>query len=330
LKAIKKPHLVEWLNRVAQAYDLLGPVLDGVVQFKRVKSTNQLVFDYPNSVVPPKNLFLPQTECLFAFRREGGSIILEPAGGLERERVLFGIRPCDAKSLLLLDKLFNRDLVDTYYQEKRRGTTLVGLACPSPPQRTCFCTSLGIDPLSPEGVDILLADLSDRYLVEVTTERGEALLGFSRELFLPSAGEEKPRREKEKSLEGIEEKIDSLWEDDYWRELSRRCLGCGVCTYLCPTCRCFDLTDVGSTLGGGRFRCWDSCIFADFTHMASGVNPRPTGKERVRQRYFDKFRYIPEEYGVLGCVGCGRCSRYCPVAIDTRTVINEIIARSTK
>jgi ferredoxin len=330
LKTIEKSHLAEWLSRVAQGYDLFGPVLDGVVQFKRVQSSDQLVFDYANSVVPPKNLFLPQTECLFAFRRGKDSIILEPAAALERERVLFAIRPCDAHSLLLLDEVFNGDLADTYYQEKRRGTTLVGLACPRPLKNTCFCTSLGIDPLSPEGLDILLTNLGDRYLVEVTTEKGEELVSLSPELFLPSAEGEKPKGEKRKSLEGIGEKIGPLWEDGYWRELSRRCLGCGVCTYLCPTCRCFDLTDVGSTLGGKRFRCWDSCIFADFTHMASGVNPRPTGKERVRQRYFDKFSYFPEKYGLLGCVGCGRCSRYCPVGIDTRTIINEIIVRGTK
>jgi len=324
---IKKAHLTQWLDKVGERYQLIGPTRDGVIQFKPLRSSSELALDYANSVVPPKNLFLPQTECLFAFRREGGSIILEPSRGLERERVLFGIRPCDARSLLLLDKVFNGDLEDTYYQEKRRGTILVGLACPSPPQRTCFCTSLGIDPLSPEGVDILLTDLGDRYLVEVATAKGEELVeGLS----LPSDEGEKPRGEEGKSLEDVVERIGSLWEDEYWREVSRRCLGCGVCTYLCPTCRCFDLTDVGSTLGGKRFRCWDSCMFADFTRMASGVNPRPTGEERVRQRYFDKFSYFPEQYGVLGCVGCGRCSQYCPVGIDIRTIISEIIARGTK
>ncbi|MFQ5887006.1 MAG: sulfite reductase, partial [Anaerolineae bacterium] len=237
---IKKAHLTQWLERIGERYQLIGPTRDGVIQFKPLRSSSELALDYANSVVPPKNLFLPQTECLFAFRREGGSIILESSRGLERERVLFGIRPCDARSLLLLDKVFNGDLEDTYYQEKRRGTVLVGLACPSPPQRTCFCTSLGIDPPSPEGVDILLTDLGDRYLVEVATEKGAELVGLCEELFPPSSEGERLKGEKVKSLEGIGEKIGSLKEDEYWRELSRRCLGCGVCTYLCPTCRCFD------------------------------------------------------------------------------------------
>jgi ferredoxin len=329
---IKKAHLIQWLERLGEKYQLIGPTREAVIQFKPLRSIDELVFDHVSSVAPPKNVFLPQTECLFSFRQEKDSVILEPTGGLERERVLFGIRPCDAQSLLLLDKVFTGEAEDTYYQQKRRGTILIGLACPSPPQSTCFCTALGIDPLSSKGVDILLTDLGDRCLFEVTTEKGKELVGLSQEFFLPSDRDEKPTWEKgnEFSLEGMVGKMASLWEDECWRELSRRCLGCGICTYLCPTCHCFDLTDEGSRWNGKRFRGWDSCMFSDFTRMASGANPRPTGRERVRQRYFDKFSYFSEQHGILGCVGCGRCSQYCPVGIDIKAIIREILARGSE
>jgi len=125
------------------------------------------------------------------------------------------------------------------------------------------------------------------------------------------------------STEGLKENLDEMYDDPFWDELHLRCLGCGVCTYLCPTCHCFDIVDEGNGAAGQRLRNWDTCQFALFTHHTSGHNPRPTGRERMRQRVMHKFNYFVSNFGDIACVGCGRCVRECPVNLDIRAVIED-------
>jgi len=334
-RKLQKSNLGHWLDRMAQEYELIGPTEDdGTIRFEPVESSGQLTLEFANSLIPPKSLFFPQAESLFSFHKRGKEIALEPTKPLERDRVVFGIRNCDVRSLALLDSVFSGDLEDTYYQERRDRTALIALACPTPPRSTCFCTTFGIDPLSPEGTDILLTDVDDAYLVDVSTERGEKLVALSEDLFSPLTEVEAqqlqppPVEMKKLDVSELQERIEALWEDEYWHKISLPCLGCGICTYVCPTCHCFDIVDMGSMLDGERYRCWDSCMYSDFTLMASGENPRPTKRERIRNRYFHKFSSFPSRYGTEhACVGCARCLVHCPSGMEITEVIKDILAK---
>jgi ferredoxin len=250
-----------------------------------------------------------------------------------QKRVLLGVRPCDARANLLLDNVFAaEDYEDVYYTNKRENTVIIGLGCRQP-LSTCFCTSFGGGPFSKEGLDILLVDIGDKYLVDIVTDKGRRILTDefkeATEQEIKLAGKIKSRAEKRiKSpikIEGVKEKLDSMFEDSFWERLSEKCIGCGVCSYLCPTCHCFDITDEAKNSRGRRVRNWDSCMFPLFTLQASGHNPRPTGKERMRQRIMHKFNYFMENYEQPACVGCGRCIRDCLVNMDIRKVLKEIV-----
>ncbi len=334
-KKIEKADLGHWLDRIAQEYELIGPTEDDdIIRFAPVESSAELVFEFANSVIPPKSLFFPQVESLFSFRKRGKEIELEATKPLDRDRVIFGIRNCDTGSLSLLDSVFSEDLEDVYYQERRARTALIALACPTPPRSSCFCTTFGIDPLSPQGSDILVTDVDDVYLVDVSTEKGERLVALSEDLFSPLTKDEAqqlqppPVEMKKLDVSHLQERTEALWEDEYWQKISLPCLGCGICTYVCPTCHCFDIVDVGSTSEGERYRCWDSCMYNDFALMASGENPRPTKRERIRNRYFHKFSSFPSRYGTgYACVGCGRCLVHCPGGMEITEVIKDILAK---
>jgi sulfhydrogenase subunit beta (sulfur reductase) len=332
-RIIEKNRLTELLDKLAQDYHLLAPVRDNNVSFRWVKSGSDVTLDYINPVLSPKSAFFPQTETLFRFSRDDSREVgIEAGGEVGRGQVIFGIRPCDARSLRLMDMVFGGEYKDSYYLNKREKTTLIGLACFDYAE-TCFCPTFGIDPASGEDVDILFSDIGDRYLVEASTEKGVALLERFAEFFTDLRGDEEKLREARKAglagmkkldISAIADKIAPLYEGDYWDGIGTKCLGCGICTYLCPTCHCFDIADVNLDEGGERFRCWDSCMFPQFTLMASGENPRPNGKARVQQRFFHKLKYFHDRNGDLACVGCGRCIRFCPVNIDISRIIEDV------
>jgi ferredoxin len=129
------------------------------------------------------------------------------------------------------------------------------------------------------------------------------------------------------ALENIEGKLEKIFTDSLWDTISQKCVGCGVCTYLCPTCYCFDVLDEAKGSQGKRIRVWDSCQFPLFTLQSSGENPRPSGKERMRQRIMHKFNYYPGNYDGVACVGCGRCVRECPVNLDIREILTQIMEK---
>lgn len=332
-KVLEKKRLPELLDGLKKRFRVFGPVdWDDKLVFKEVRSVDELQLNYSNSKTSPKGIFFPQTEKLFRFR---GDEVLEetpPEEGI----VILGMRPCDARGFTLLDLVFQgQDFQDPYYLNRRSRSIVISTAC-SEPRSTCFCISVGGRPDSEEGADILLYDLGETYLVRAVTEKGEILfkdLGTFLKDAHKSDLEKRDRLVEESmqrlssriSIDGLKQKLDHSFEAPFWDEFHLKCLGCGICTYLCPTCHCFDITDESLGVEGERLRSWDSCMFPLFTLHASGHNPRPTQKERMRQRIMHKFNYCPEDFGETFCCGCGRCILSCPVNLDIRELIKEIV-----
>jgi len=334
-KIIKKIDKDRLLGQWLEEYKLFAPVKrDNLVVFDRANSVNEILLNYPNTVKPAKSLLLPQCETLFSYNLTDSTKSMKANLIDEAPQMLFGVRPCDARSFLLLDKVFDGERYkDVYYLNRRANTLIVAMGCIEP-RTTCFCTSVGGGPFSEEGSDLLLIDIGDAYVIKVTSDRGAELL---KSVELEDAGEDDLASMKQTiqdaeahmapslAMDGLKEKLDIVFDDPVWGPLTEKCLGCGVCTYLCPTCYCFDIVDEVSDSRGERIRLWDSCQFSQFTLQTSGFNPRPTSKERLRQRIMHKFSYIPANFGVDGCVGCGRCITECPVNLDIRNILDEIL-----
>lgn len=332
---VKKERVNDFLNALRAGYRLYAPVAGqaGPV-FAPVNGGTGWPWPAGNTLKSAKEVFLPQTEVLFTYRTSPDGVQVEEAR-VEGRGVLLGVRPCDARSLTMLDKVFAGEGVrDPYYTARRENTVVLGLAC-NEPGGTCFCTSLGGSPFGTAGCDLLWVDLGDRYLVRVLTERGKALVEGRPEFGPAGDADLAAARELEEGalgrlgtvpVQGVKERLDRLFTDPLWDRVYEKCLGCGTCTYLCPTCHCFDLTDEVVDGVGVRLRTWDACMYPLFTLHASGHNPRPTQKERFRQRIMHKFKYFVDNFRETACVGCGRCVRYCPVNIDIRSVLAQISA----
>ena len=325
-KVIIREELDKWLNGLIQSGGLIAPVREDedLVLFEPVRDLDEIVWDYLNTTRALKDFFFLQNEELFRFEGGPQDVRLEERPLSEEKMVIFGVRPCDARGLFVLDKLFSQDSGDELYLARRESSVVVGVACDNP-DWACFCTSMGGSPYSMEGLDILLVDLGNgRFRARIITDKGgELFASVSAQPY-----EEYPQR-RERQQEEAEGKIvkkvapdrdlEAVFDDPYWERISRTCLSCGVCTFLCPTCHCFDLADEGDR----RFRLWDACAFPNFTIQASGENPRLTKAERYRQRVLHKFHYFKKNFGVNLCVGCGRCIRFCPVRIDIADVVNN-------
>jgi ferredoxin len=260
-------------------------------------------------------------EELFSFRSADGQVeIRDRDPGDLPETVIFGLRPCDAASFAALESILNWDTPDRYFSARRARTTLVTVAC-SRADEYCFCTSVGGGPGAVAGSDILLTDLGQgEFLAEIVSSKGRELRLAADSLFGPAGEADKESRLAKPAAvftpDAVAAALAGLFDEPaFWEEQSRRCVGCGACAYVCPTCACFDIQDEGCATGK-RLRCWDSCGFGLFTLHTSGHNPRWLQSQRWRQRLMHKFSYMPERQHVLGCVGCGRCSRSCPVDMN--------------
>ena len=330
-----------WLKSAVDALcaagiEVLAPTQTepGKVDLARVTSSEQINLSYVNVTFPLKRLFLPITEVLLEFERRGDGDINVQTKALPRpdeEVVVLGCRPCDAAALEILDKVLQWDYDDVPYRARRERTTIVSFACAEPGPE-CFCTSVGGSPQGSQQSDLLvfLGDGGEA-LVQVHTAKGEKFIQRLGDVVrpapkgtgLPAPADLQPKFDSEKVRGGLDENFES----DFLAENSLGCLGCGICSYLCPTCHCFDIVDEASWNRGQRRRNWDCCSFALFTLHASGHNPRPDQATRYRQRVMHKFKYFPERFGQVACVGCGRCLKNCGVGQNLVATLANIESR---
>lgn len=340
-RILDKGQLRNWIAAL-EGWEVFAPVLqDGIWSYRSVhRNPESVQLNHPNATQPPKWFTFPQREVFFTFEQiKGEPPRLTPLSPKNSPRVVFGVRPCDGRALPRMDRVFTEQFSDNYYLTRRKNLVYVGLACNEPPSRNCFCKSVGGSPVSSEGLDVLMTDLGNRYLVVAITENGQSLMNKAASLFNEANDEDRavaeqiqlsavahPQRAVQDSAT-IPARLKSNFASPRWEELARPCIGCGICTFLCPTCHCFDINDeiaTKSPLKGSRVRTWDTCQFPDFTMHSSGHNPRSEVSARLRQRVCHKFEYFHENFSVFQCTGCGRCVTGCPVGIDIIAVVNQL------
>jgi ferredoxin len=312
-----------WLG---EGRSVAGPVRTSSVHvfYRPVSSSGELLLE---GFVRPRNsikeFFFPRHEKLYGYRLQGKLIELVDAEEPKEERLILGARPCDAASLPILDRVFNWDYKDEFYNRRRESTTIVTLACREVDEH-CFCTAAGLSPDATAGSDAILFDLGGgEFEVRTVTEKGKMLFA-GKTLTSEKTGTVPTIPDRPIDWEKIEKYLASGFEHPAWKSMTIRCLGCGACAYNCPTCHCFDIADEGVSGGGERVRNWDSCQFGLYSLHASGHNPRDVQAKRQRQRIYHKFRTYPEKFGVKLCTGCGNCTRSCPVALGVRPVLEAI------
>lgn len=337
-RILPKTALPDWVDRLCQGYRVVGPKpLHGQHIFGEVHSADEMELGYPTTVIPPKKVLFPQREDLMRFE-DGGQLVEAQLD--TTPTVVLGMHTCDLHAIHLLDRVFSQTYADQHYQTHRDNTLLVSIECLQPCMPESFCKSMGTLSVT-DGYDLHLTDLGESYAVDVGSERGESLLkGFkpARDGTIEDqrrlnrvVSEKWPRFPLRLDFDVTE--LPSLLSVSYasplWAELGERCLACGMCTNVCPTCYCFNVIDeVDFTLSAGkRYREWDSCQLDKFATVAGGHNFRASRANRQRHRFFRKGKYQTDAFGLLGCVGCGRCAQACLVHITPVDTFNELHRR---
>jgi NAD(P)H-flavin reductase len=330
-RPISRAEIEQLVRSLASAYEVVGvQESHGRLTMDRIDDPALLRLEFPPRVHSPKKFLFPNWEQLFRFRL-GGSVLLE-AETAAPPRVIFGMHPCDLHAVRVLDDCLFEGEADSAYRAKRAVTLLVGVDCV--PDEHCFCTSMGTDRIA-GGFDLFLHRLDGGYLVRCGSAQGEQMLARHAPQVAVRPGEPPLPLQTKQCEVGLRFSVESLapllgdaYEHPLWREIGDRCLGCGACTLLCPSCYCFNVQDrLDLDLeGGARVRTWDSCQFDQFTRVAGGEEFRGNQADRQRHRFFRKYKYLWEKHRRTACVGCGRCSRECLGRIDPRQVLNGLFA----
>lgn len=353
---IAKDDLTALFRAIAAGRELYLPVkLGGQVNFAVWEEGDEVSLETTKTVKSPKDAFFPQFETLYTCKKEGKKLSIEPQALKDREFVVFGMRACDVQGVKVLDNVFLSEPVDTYYAARREHGILVAMACHEP-EESCFCSVFGVDAADP-AADVAAWMIGGELFWKPLTEKGERLTADVRARLQEAPGgaddgaaqesaggqllQEAPEgpekvEQEQAQIRAVMERLpythlslegwggsatEGKFDSPVWETLYRPCLACGTCTFVCPTCQCYDIKDYQTANGVQRYRCWDSCMYSDFTLMAAGNN-RTTQLQRFRQRFMHKLVYYPaNNNGMFSCVGCGRCVEKCPSALNIVKVI---------
>jgi sulfhydrogenase subunit beta (sulfur reductase) len=334
MKTLRLPKgQLDFFTSVLQQFgEVHAPVeRDGAFAFRPLERWSEARLDYTRTILPPKKYFLPPKETLFAYDAVGYTAASEE---LERKVILFGVHACDIYGINILDEVFGGEFPDPYYRARRRNVAIIGISCT--PDEHCFCHSMRADTVD-HGFDLFFHDIGDHYLTMVGTALGDDMVLATGALFeaVTEADIREYKRRSSEDREAFQVDVDirdlpEIFELEYgheiWERLGERCLSCGSCSMVCPTCYCYDVRDTvePGAVSGRRLRCWDSCLFSSHAAVAGGENFRASPADRIKFRFYHKQRGFVAEYGRPSCVGCGRCIVSCPVGIHIGHVLNEL------
>jgi len=322
---LDETQLDAFITAVAERHQVFAPVRSDVVRFQEVKDGKAIDLS-ENSYLPIKEFFFARQDVLFVFDGAKLTVPVEEVG----PRVFFGVRRCDLNALSHQDLVFMQEPRDSYYAQRREASVLIGYHCPEPPSSHCFCGSMNLKDCQ----DLMFVPRAGYFLVEEGSERGKRLIQEFSQYFRETEEALKEEDRRTAGADGLATTdIAALYSNERWEEGVRKCLSCGACTALCPTCYCYEihdeveLRDVGC---GSRNRCWSSCQLKDFTRVAGDVVVRESRSERFLHRIYHQIEYYRERYGVTMCVGCGRCISYCPTRIDWVDIVNRMVGNGKK
>lgn len=320
-------------------YRCVGPARDGTVtKFKPIEQAGDLVLNEILTTKSPKEFFLAEHEAILSYRMKGKSDIELTTPSKEEyapPTLVFGCRPCDAAGPDIVRSVMTWDYDDRFFLDRVDATVIAAIACVEADE-ACFCTSVELAPDSPTGADILLIPSSNstgdtqEYSVTAITEKGRKLIdstkGWKDGNPERASAIDEVRSNLKPSFDPakVREWLDNGFDNEWWNTATLSCIGCGTCTYTCPTCHCFDIVDEGGQSEGVRVKNWDSCMMSLFTLHTSGHNPRPLKSNRFRQRIMHKFKYYPDLFERILCTGCGRCQRHCPVDMALKGLLEQI------
>lgn len=335
---LAKNRLSDFIDFLASRQPLIGPVALGHGQYKfsEVNHLSEMALDYLPTILPPKKYFMPQRETLLRYDLSNGQ---EMEAVVEVEDItLFGIHTCDLAGIQCLNMVFSDHPRDLHYMIRKNHITLIGFECNNYCDEFANCAMLR-NHLPKGGYDLFMTALSNVYYIDVNTYGGEILIeqaGLFEPVDKNTTAELKQLRTQKKEIfrsevpiryQDIPRLFDETFDSDVWTKIGEKCLSCGNCTNVCPTCYCFDVTDEPelNLKKGRRVRVWDSCQHENFAKVAGGESFREFRHDRKRHRFNRKFRYPMERYKRMFCTGCGRCSRTCMAGIDLKETINSLI-----